>query len=224
VWQDAIDCADFTDQESCESSPSANCTWDEGEETCSGAGSVAQCVGTYDVVEGWVPYNVERSGFTQTATGTVANTTTETALTSTGIGSLDFPIGFFRVGSRLIITGFGVHSAVATGTLTIKIKLGSTVLLSTGAITSGIDTNAMFKISAEITFRTIGASGTVFSQGEYFENGAIPTSFPMTNTTTTTVNTDTPQALSITAQWSTASASRTISLTNLNVEIDDNFL
>lgn len=220
VWNPAVPCSTYNgDAFACES---AGCTYTDP--NCTGAGSAANCSGNYTSLSAWIPYNMERVGFTQTATGTVANTTTETALTAAGKGSLEFPAGFLRIGSKIKISGSGLHSAVATGTLTIRIKLGSTVMLTTGAITSGIDTNGLFNIEATMTIRTIGASGTIFSQGMYQEDGAVFSIFEMTNTAAVTIDTTTSQTLSITAEWSTASATRSISLTNLSVDIDDNFL
>lgn len=157
--------------------------------------------------------------FTQTATGTVANTTTETAITSTGVGTLTLPANFFAVGKSLRISGKGLHSSAANPDITIRVKLGSTTILTTGAVPSSADTDAQFDIEGMITARTIGASGTIMAQGHYEEDGTSPDTFQMTNTSTTTIDTTASQTLSITAQWSAASASNTISLTNLTVEV-----
>ena len=156
--------------------------------------------------------------FTQTATGTIANSVTETAINSTGIGTLTFPVNFFVAGKTIRISGKGFHSSTASPTIRIKIKFGSTVILDTTAQTSANDTNAGIAIEGFITCRTTGASGTVFSQGYYGEYGASPTFRQMVSTATVTVDTTATQAITVTAQWGTASASNTISLTNLIVE------
>lgn len=159
--------------------------------------------------------------FIQTSSVTVANTTTETALTDGGVGSLTLPANFFVVGRSLRIVGNGYHSNTNGDSLRIKVKLGSTVLLDTGAQTSGTSTNDGFIINAHITCRTIGASGTVMAQGEYKEYTGTPSAhdtYELVNTSTTTIDTTTSQAISVTAQWGTASASDTITLTNFTVE------
>jgi hypothetical protein len=157
--------------------------------------------------------------FVQTATGTIANSTTETSISSTGVGTLTLPANFFIAGRSLRIMGLGFHSSVAVApTIRIKIKLGSTIVLDTTAVTSGIDTSAAIYIYGAITCRTTGASGTIFAQGEYQEMGTTPNHFQMVNTATTTIDTTASQAITVTAQWGTASASNTISLTNLIVE------
>ena len=159
--------------------------------------------------------------FTQTATGTIGNSTVETAITSTGVGGgLTLPTDFLLAGKSLCITARGVHSATASPNLTIKVKFGSTVILTTGAIATGNSTNEQFCIGGMITCRTTGASGTVFGQGSYQEaSGTSARDYSMSNTATTTINTTVTQAITITAQWGTANAGNTISLTNLVIEV-----
>lgn len=157
--------------------------------------------------------------FTQTATGTAANTTSETTISSTGTGTLTLPADFFTVGKKIRLTGFGIHSGTASPNLTIKIKFGSTVILTTGAVATGNSTNEGFNIAADITCRSTGVSGTVMSGGNYIENATTPRSFGMVNTGTVTVNTTVSQAITVTAQWSVANASNTISLQDFAVEV-----
>lgn len=158
--------------------------------------------------------------FTQTATGTVANTTTETSLDSTGVGTKTLPANFFVAGKTLRVTGWGVHSAVVVlPTIRIKVKFGSTVILDTTAVNDLADTNGVFKIEGYITCRTTGATGTVFAEGVYQEFGLTPGTFQMANTATVTIDTTTTQAITVTCTWGTASASNTISLTNFTLEV-----
>jgi len=160
--------------------------------------------------------------FTQTTTGTVSNTTSETDFTSTGVGTKTLPANFFVAGKTIRIKGRGFHSTSGTPTLRVKAKLGSTIVLDTGVQTSTAASNDGFMFEADITNRTTGATGTVFAQGFYAEKLTSPGSinnFAWTNTATTTINTTASQALSVTIQWGTASASNTISLTNFTIEV-----
>jgi len=157
--------------------------------------------------------------FVQTADGVVANSTSELDLTSTGEGSLVFPANFFKAGRSLHIFGKGIHSSTGGATLTIRVKLGSTVILTTGANGSGSDTNAQFDIEALLTCRTAGVSGTVAACGHYEEDGGSPDTFQMVNVSPVTLDTTISQTLSITAQWSVASAGRTLTLQTLFVEV-----
>jgi hypothetical protein len=164
--------------------------------------------------------NQSHSGtlFTQTADATCANTTTETTLTSTGVGTLTLPANFFVPGKTIKLQAYGFHSSTSGTTVTIRVKLGSTTIL-TASGTSGPDTNAGVIMDTVITCRTTGASGTVAGQGVYTEIGNSPNFRQMTNTAAVTVDTTASQAITMTAQWGAASAGRTITVTNLSVQV-----
>lgn len=156
--------------------------------------------------------------FVQTASATIANSTTETAISSTGVGSLTLPANFFIIGRTIRITGRGFHSSTANPNITLKIKFGSTVMLTTGAVQSKNGSSDAFVISGDITCRTTGASGAFMSQGQYLELQSTGVLYGMKNTATVAVDTTTTQAITVTAQWGTANAGNTITLTNLTVE------
>jgi hypothetical protein len=84
---------------------------------------------------------------------------------------------------------------------------------------SGNSSNKMFDIDSIITCRTVGGSGSVFAQGIYREFDSTARFDPMVNLAAITVDTTASQAISVTAQWSAANASNTISLTNLTIEV-----
>lgn len=157
--------------------------------------------------------------FTQTATGTVANTTSETAISSTGVGSLTLPANFFVAGKTIRVQARGFHSSVSTPTIQIKVKFGSTVILDTGAINTGNGTNDGFLMEGVITCRSTGGSGTVLGQGSYSELHTLGVKADMVNTTTTTIDTTASQTVSVTVTWGTAASGNTISLTNFTVEV-----
>jgi hypothetical protein len=157
--------------------------------------------------------------FTQTNSVTVANTVTETALSGTGVGTLTLPANFFVAGKTLNFNMMGFHSSTANPNINIRVKLGSTTVLTTGAVTSGNGSSNGFEAYGEITCRTTGSSGTVIGQGVYNEMHSSGAREDMVNTTTTTINTTTSQTLSITVEWGTASASNTITSTNFSVEV-----
>jgi hypothetical protein len=157
--------------------------------------------------------------FTQTATVTVTNTTTETTVTSTGVGTLTLPANFFVAGKTIQIAGFGIVSSASNPNMRIRVKLGSTTILDTGNVPSGNVTNASFIVDGIITCRTTGSSGTLMAQGYYEEVHGSGAKGSMANTTTTTINTTTSQALTITAQWDSASTSNSFALTNLLLKV-----
>jgi len=157
---------------------------------------------------------IMRSIFTQTSSVTVANTVTETTLVGTGIGTVTLPANYGQTGKSLMLEGFGYHSAAAVPTIRIRVYKGTTLLLDTGVGNSGNSTNALIQIRAQITWRS---TTTVSAQGFYQEEGTgTPNNFQMVNTAPITVNT-TAEALNITVTWGTASASNSITLSNLTI-------
>lgn len=160
---------------------------------------------------------VSGATFIATAAATVANTTTETTLIGGGNGSATLPANFWRVGKSLRVRAWGVVSDTGTPTLTINLKIGSTTLCTTGAITlgSGIS-NVHFTLDAILTCRTTGATGTIMSQGVFMQNAVVS---GLTNTAADTIDTTAAAAVDVTATWGAASASNTISSHNVTVEL-----
>jgi hypothetical protein len=161
--------------------------------------------------------SLPRAPFAQTASVTVASTASETTLVGAGAGSATIPANAWYVGKTIRVRVSGYLSDTGTPTLTVKIKFGSTVILTTGAITlaSGVS-NVGWQIEGTITCRTVGGSGTVFAQGTFQYNNSVPTN--IVNTAAVTIDTTASQAVSATATWSASSASNTITATNLSIE------
>lgn len=162
---------------------------------------------------GWV--RTDGRIFSQTSSVTVGNTTTLTSIAGTGVGSLTLPANHLKVGSNIRISGNGFLSR-ASGTFLIQFLIGGIVQAST-AVNIGNQTNGEFSFNSLSTIRTIGATGTVFSQGNAsLINGStlvVPT------TATTVIDTTTTKLIDVKVQWGTANAGNTVTLTNLVVEL-----
>lgn len=159
--------------------------------------------------------------FSQTASATVANTVTETALLGTGRGTLVLPASFFVVGKTLRgnIQGF-MGDDVTPSTIRIQVKLNSTTILDTTATTLlAITGSRRFELEFDITNRTTGVSGTIFSQGlfKYFRDNTTEEKIAMLNTSTNTIDTTIAQTLSVTVIWGSANINNTITSTNFNL-------
>jgi hypothetical protein len=160
--------------------------------------------------------------FTQTASQTVANTTTETTLFGTGIGSVTLPANFFVIGKTIRARCKGIYSTSGNPNIQFRSKYGSTVLDDSTAFSAGNNvTNHLFFLDVVITCRTVGATGTVFVQGmgKLFTAHATVVEFDMETTATVTINTTTSNALDLMVTWGTADAGNTITATNFVVEV-----
>lgn len=154
--------------------------------------------------------------YTQTASSTpVTNTLTETSLLDGGLGSLSIPADGFNVGDSFHAILTGHISAVNNHTLTLRIKAGSVVLATTGAITMAGTTGKHWKLEMFFTVRTIGAAGvaSIATGGAFMYTKNASTNFEGINFSTentTTFDTTISNTLSITAQWGTANAGDSI--------------
>lgn len=159
--------------------------------------------------------------FTQTATGTVANTAAETTLVSTGVGTMTLPANFLVAGRSLRIKASGFFSTISTPNVRWRVKLGAVILLDTTTMAESNFSNMHWELNADITCRTTGATGTVFSQGRVSHITGTGTldSYPMVNTTATTVNTTAGALLDVMFTYGTANVNNSISQTNLIVDI-----
>lgn len=151
----------------------------------------------------------------------LANSATLTDITpnvAAGTPQFVVPANYLVPGQVLRVTGRGRFSTTGTPTLLIGAYWGAVAgvaLGTTGAITttSGV-TNVPWQFTADIVVRSIGSSGTMFTQGwAHGISGTVGVSVvpvPVSAPATVTVDTTTAKALTLGAQWGTSSASNTI--------------
>jgi len=169
-----------------------------------------------------------------TASGTaVANTTTETII----FPNVTIPANYMQDGRSLRLRAFGQYSNTGTPTIIFSLRWGGaagTVLCKTAACTtpSGV-TAACWDLDIVMTTRSNGSAGTIMANGTARVFAAVAGTVasatgeglvtPMTNggvvtPAAATVDLTADTALSLTATWSAASASNT--LTGLNYTIE----
>lgn len=143
--------------------------------------------------------------FSQTAQGvTLTNTTTETDILGTGVGSLSVPANAFQVGDSYHAKIGGTISAQNGDEVTIRVKNGASVLASTGLISLQAVTALSWEIEIDFTVRTIGASGTIFTNGNFAYNRNTGSLEGFVFSDLQTIDTTVSSTLSITAEWNQA--------------------
>lgn len=159
---------------------------------------------SYGVVNGRI--------FIATANVTHANSTTETSIIGTGVGSLTLPANVLRIAKSILSDLSGFLSCTGTPTLNIRLKLGSTTIAATGAITleTGL-ANAILSVHALLTCRTVGGSGTVIASGTVSLGTKVFNLHPVSGAAVT-IDTTASQVLSITAEWGTMDAANTLTV------------
>lgn len=161
--------------------------------------------------------------FVATAGVTVANTTNELSAIPAGYGTLIIPESVATSGTLFRLKGGGIFSTLITpGNLTIKIKLGSTVIAS--VVISNLLANASnnaFDFEGILICRSAGASGSYVATGFItYDTGVLVRGTAALNNTgaAVTVDTTVAQAIDVTVQWATGNASNTITTIVATVE------
>ena len=143
--------------------------------------------------------------FSQTAQGsTVTNTTTETDILGSGVGTLSIPANGFQVGDAFHAKIGGTISAQNGDIITIRVKNGATVLATTGAISLQATTALAWEIEIDFTIRTIGATGQVFTNGNFAYNRNTGSLEGFVFSDTQTIDTTVASTLMVTAEWGQA--------------------
>lgn len=155
--------------------------------------------------------------YTNTAvSAAVVSTTTETNFDKT----FSIPANAPTVGKKLWVRAYGLHSTSGAPTLTLRFKLGSTVIVTSGAITTGSGaSNRLWSVDLMLTFISVGATGTVEAQGFAMlaTSATAVTIADMENTAVITVDTTAALTAQVSAQWSIASSSNTTTLRDISI-------
>ena len=194
--------------------PSSPVAGDEGYDSSQQAFAIGSSADTKQYLVGSI--------FTATADKTVANTVTETSLVGTGFGTTTLPANFFIAGKTVKVRLNGKIATTGTPTAQVKVYLGSTAVVDTTAATlTAITGTTYWEANFVLTCRSTGGSGSVYGQGQvnYYTavNGIAGIAAPTTSVTT--VDTTASNVLDVKLTWGTASASNTITATNMIVEI-----
>lgn len=153
------------------------------------------------------------------ASSAISNTTTETAFDT----SYTFPKNSLDAGQVIKIKWQGIATSTnSTDTLAIKVYIGGITgtLLFTHAATD-VANNNVFMGEYELIVRTVGASGTVvgFGTGKSVPAAEGTATYKDDILASTTINTTAVQQVAVSATWSVASASNSVRLDFLTVEV-----
>jgi len=157
--------------------------------------------------------------FKQLTNVTVANTTVETSLFST------LPLlkaNSLNVGDVIRCRFSGFISDTSTPTTVLKIKVGTTTLVSSSVTFPVISGTAHFDGWFDLCIRTIGSTGTIIGQGATLFKDTTTASAGYNRgllmTDTAVIDTTIDNALDLTYAWSTAAVANNITCTNVTIE------
>jgi predicted RecA/RadA family phage recombinase len=148
-----------------------------------------------------------------TASSAIANTTAETAFDK----SHTIQANTLQVGDVLKIRAQAIApSTNSTDTLTLKLKLGTTLIAATSAV--DVANNDIGYFDATVVVRGIGSGGTIAGTGEQTLGTPGTATVKPFALAATTVDTTVDQAITVTATWSVANAGDSCRLDMLTVE------
>ena len=166
------------------------------------------------------PYTITGGLYAQTALGTaITNTTTETSMVGTGVGSLTVPANFFKVGDSFALKMCGNLSSASNETIHVRIKSNGIVIGDLGVFQMKITTNKYFELIVDFTVTKIGAAGVaeLFVNGQYSYNHNAAGEIAGNNfalISNTTFDTTVSNTLTITAEWGLAKTANKIQSQN----------
>ena len=154
--------------------------------------------------------------YAQTADSTVVtNTTTETTIIGTGVGTLTVGANEFSVGDSFRADFGGIISNQNNNTIRIRVKAGSVILADSGVQTLNATTNDVWSLSINFTIRALGGAtvASIVSLGVFKytkTTNATIEGFSFNTVNNTTFDTTVSNTLNVTVQWGTASINNTI--------------
>jgi len=175
----------------------------------SGSSGISGTAGTSGTSPSF-PYPLVYGLFSQTSnSSTVTNTTTETSIVGSGVGTLSVPAGAFSVGDSFLGRMVGHISSKNNDTIRIKVKSGSAILGDSGLIIMPQTTSKHYTIDLNFTIRAIGAAGVasiitgiVFTYSKDASNAFEGYDSSIINNTT--FDTTSSNTLDVTVQWGAA--------------------
>lgn len=161
--------------------------------------------------------------FSQTEIKTVANTVAESALMGTGEGSLTIAANSWGEGDVIRVHASGTYGTLTptAGTLTLRLSCGSTVLHNVSATMPDGQSGKSWTLDAMLTRHSPGPGGTVSGVGtlEYSVEGEGSRQHDSDPVEDETLDSTVTQTITLKAEWGTASASNTITCSQLTVEL-----
>lgn len=155
-------------------------------------------------------------GFTMLTPVTVSLTSAETTLLGSGLGSLITPANTIAVGQSSHSVASGHIGINLSPTLTLRLKGGPASSINLAVITiplSTITAGSAWKLTSDYTVKSIGAAGvaSMYVNSTFIVYDTInPPTYASSTLNTTTFDTTVNNVISLTAQWSVAASTNTI--------------
>jgi len=171
-------------------------------------------------INGYLPATVLCGLKTGTA---LASSVAETDILGTAVGGSKTiaASALSAIGRSLSFEFVGIIANTSTPNITFKLALGSTTILTTGAVaTAAISGTSAFRFSGQISCVTAGATGTVNGAGFVLYSLDKSIAAPPVSGAAVTVDLTAAQQVKCLATWGTSSASNTLTCTGGKIWLD----
>jgi hypothetical protein len=153
--------------------------------------------------------------FSQTlASSDVANTSDETSIIGSGVGSLIVPANNYSIGNSYVARLGGIISNLKNNNITLRLKSMGVILFDTGLLQLQESTNQFWQLEINFIIRNVGGIGvaSIVSYGTFFHirNYFGQQSFAFNTINNTSFDTTILNTLDITAEWENESPSNSI--------------
>jgi hypothetical protein len=186
------------------------CLLQNGQNVAAGAALQSAGDGTLAASSGSALYGVNADS------ANVTNTTAETTFSN---GSYTLPANTLAAGDVVRIRGEAQVTGVnATDTQRIRVYFGGTNLVIDVPATN-YTANDRVQFSADVTVRSVGATGSFVSRGNY-AGGAAAAALKQYDLGPTTIDTTVAEVVKVTATASVANAGDVVKLTQFSVSLD----
>jgi hypothetical protein len=153
--------------------------------------------------------------FSQTiASLDVANTSDETSIVGSGVGSLIVPANNYSIGSSYIAKLGGIISNLKNNSITLRLKSNGVILFDTGLLQLQESTNQFWQLEINFVIRNVGGIGvaSIVSYGTFthIRNYFGQQSFAFNTINNASFDTTILNTLDITAEWENESPSNSI--------------
>ena len=163
---------------------------------------------------------VASGGYSQTALTSVTNTTVETSLVSSGLGSLTIPANVMKQGSTstAILAGF-IDTGGNSQTISFRTRSGGTLLAFLTCQTgNNLTAGSGWELRQTITCTQEGATGQLFITTTVSAGSESNQAFTRTSSNLVTFDTTVANTFDATVEWGTADVNNTIACHMFNTQ------
>jgi hypothetical protein len=161
----------------------------------------------------FLPFGYLTPHASATTAKTINSAAADVALVNTIVGTKIVRANEWFAGRVLRIRAAGYYTTGVTSTGTVVVKIGSTSIATTGAVTWPVSqTNMAYALEFDVVCNTTGAGGTLIGEGRLIlcQSTGVPLIYGLVATSTTAVDTTAANTFDAFLNWADVAESETL--------------